>query len=192
MAVFFRRWVHMRNRSFIASFLCALAIFAVSAVVAFGTLDGATRGGGGMLGKPLGSSGESLFISILVRNTSVVLSLFAGVVSIGIIAMVGIASLGFLIGASTAAAANEVGLTMALWSVSGYAIVENLAFLLAATAGLLPVGTAVLTSGSLAEEKAVTRYFAPLRQSLVLLAVSLVLIVVGAGLEAAIIQSRNG
>ena len=50
----------------------------------------------------------------------------------------------------------------------------------------------MLTSGSLAEEKVVTRYFAPLRQSLVLLAVSLVLIVVGAGLEAAIIQSRNG
>lgn len=48
-----------------------------------------------MLGKPLGGSGDSLFISILVRNASVVLSLYAGVISIGIIAMVGIASLGF-------------------------------------------------------------------------------------------------
>ncbi|MGK2309987.1 stage II sporulation protein M [Cutibacterium sp. V947] len=182
----------MRNCGFIASFLCALAIFAVSAVIAFGTLDGATPGGGGMLGKPLGGSGDSLFISILVRNASVVLSLYAGVISIGIIAMVGIASLGFLIGASTAAAANEVGLTMALWSVSGYAVVEILAYLLAAAAGLLPVSTAVLTSGPPAEEKVVTRYLAPLRQSLVLLAVSLVLVVVGAGLEAAIIQSRNG
>lgn len=39
----------MRNCGFIASFLCALAIFAVSAVIAFGALDGATPGGGGML-----------------------------------------------------------------------------------------------------------------------------------------------
>lgn len=182
----------MEGMSFGVAFFSALILFVVTVLISFSTLYGRTSGGGGILAAPLGDPDGPLFVAILLRNSAVALSLFAGTLTIGISSLVGVASLGFLVGASTAAGATEVGMGIALSSVIGYAVIELPAFLLAATAGLLPGATVLFPSRRLSGTTAFSRYLAPLRTSLSLLGISLALITIGAGVETLIITSRNG
>ncbi|WP_200903873.1 stage II sporulation protein M [Microbacterium sp. GCS4] len=178
-------------RSLGIAFAVVLVLFVAAVLISYSTLSGRVAGGGGSLAAPLGDPDTPLFLAILLRNAAVALGLFAGVLTAGLGSLIGIAFLGFLVGASTAAAATEIGLAAALASVIGYAIIELPALLLAAAAGLVPASALLFPSRRLGELRPLARYLAPLPGSLLLLAIALVLIVVGAGVETAIISSRR-
>ena len=173
------------------AFAVALVLFAVTVLISYSTLSGRVAGGGGSLGAPLGDPDTPLFLAILLRNTAVALGFYSGVLTAGLSSLIGIAFFGFLVGASTAAAATEVGLAAALTSVVGYAVFEIPALLLAATAGLVPATVLLFPSRRAAEVRPFPRYLAQFPSTLLLLAIALVLIVVGAGVETIIIEARR-
>lgn len=173
------------------AFASVLVLFVGTVLISYSTVSGRVAGGGGSISAPLGDPHTPLFLAILLRNSAVAVGLFAGVLTAGIGALVGVALLGFLVGASTAAAATEVGLMVALSSVVGYAIIEIPALLLAATAGVLPGASVLFPSPRTAELRPFARYLARLPNALLLLAIALALIAVGAGVETLLITSRR-
>lgn len=185
-------WARLRTRGFAAAFSSVLILFMAAVLVSYAPVAGTVAGGGGMLGGPLGDGTHApLYFAILLRNSAVVLGLFAGVLTAGIGSLLGIAFFGFLVGASTAAAATEIGLGAAISSVIGYSIIEIPAMLLAATAGVLPVATALLPSAPTTALKPLSRYLEALPGALTLLMVALLLIAAGAGVEAFLITKRR-
>ncbi len=179
-----------RTSSVVAlSFVLTLLVIAIT--VSYTTVAGRTAGGGGMLGAPLGDDGQPLLIAILLRNGAVALGLFTGVVTGGLGSLLGIVLIGLLVGASTAAAATEVGLAATIGSVAGYAIVELAGFVLAATAGLLPAARVVASGAGAQPRGVVARYTKGMPAALVALVAALVLIVIGAVVETVIITARE-
>lgn len=175
----------------VIAFLSALLPFTVAAGVGFATLHGRTAGGGGVLAAPLGDAGSPLLLGILLRNTAVALALFSGVLTVGIGSVLGIAFQGFVVGASTGAAATEVGAASALGSVVGYAVLEIPALLLAAAAGMLPAVAALLPARGVPPAAPLSRYVAAFRPALFVLGAALLLLVVGAAVETSLITSRS-
>lgn len=171
--------------------LGALLPFVLAVAVGFTALYGTQSGGGGTLEGPLGDTGNPLFVAIALRNIAVALSLFAGALTAGVGTVVGIAFQGFLIGASTAAAATEVGFASAFSSVIGYAAIEVPALLLAAVAGLLPVATMVAPADRTATLRPWARFLFPLGGALTLLAAALLLLLLGAAVETVVITTRG-
>lgn len=144
-----------------------------------------------MLAAPLGDAGSPLLLGILLRNTAVALALFSGVLTVGIGSVLGIAFQGFVVGASTGAAATEVGAASALGSVVGYAVIEIPALLLAAAAGMLPAVAALLPARDVPPAAPLSRYVAAFRPALFVLGAALLLLVVGAAVETSLITSRS-
>lgn len=186
-----RGWGRLDTRGLGFAFAVVLILFIAAVVISYSTLSGRVAGGGGSLAAPLGDPHTPLFVAILLRNSAVALGLFAGVLTAGVGSLVGIALIGFLIGASTAAAATEVGLAAALSSVVGYAVIEIPALLLAATAGVLPGASVLFPSRRTVELRPLSRYLARFPNALFILAIALALIAVGAGVETLIITSRR-
>ncbi len=122
-----------------------LAMAATGFLTGFGSVGhlGAGSADGGV---HLHGAGEILGLAgtILVRNGSIMLMLFSGVVTAGVSTAVGLTLLALYVGATLGAAAGNVGLAPALGSILSYAPLEFMAFLIAAVAGMLPMATAGL------------------------------------------------
>jgi uncharacterized membrane protein SpoIIM required for sporulation len=189
--IIIRRRGRLDTRSPGVAFAVVLVLFVAAVLISYSTLSGRVAGGGGSLAAPLGGLDTPLFLAILLRNAAVALGLFAGVLTAGLSSLIGIAFLGFLVGASTAAAATEIGLAAALTSVVGYAVIEIPALLLAAAAGLVPASALLFPSRRTADLRPFARYLASLPGALLLLAIALCLIVLGAGVETVTIGSQR-
>lgn len=186
-----RGWGRLEARGLGVALSVVLVLFVAAVLISYSTLSGRVAGGGGSLAAPLGDSDTPLFLAILLRNGAVALGLFAGFLTAGIGSLIGIAFLGFLVGSSTAAAATEVGLDAALASVVGYAIIEIPALVVAATAGILPASTLLFPSHRSVHLGPLPRYLSAVPGALVLLAIALALIALGAGVETLLIDSRR-
>lgn|GEM_PF-1783752 len=186
-----RGWGRLDTRGLGFAFAGVLVLFVAAVLISYSTVSGRVAGGGGSLAAPLGDPHTPLFLAIFLRNSAVALGLFAGVLTAGVGSLIGIALIGFLVGASTAAAATEIGLAAALSSVVGYAVIEIPALLLAATAGVLPGASVLFPSRRTGDLRPFARYLARLPNALLILAIALALIAVGAGVETSIITARR-
>lgn len=185
-------WARIGNRETFVSLLVALIPFAVATVIGFLVIYGrVSNSSEGIIGRPLGDSGDSLLISILLRNAAFIFYLFSGTLTCGITSVIGVTLLGLYMGSTTAAAATSVGLGTALGSVAGYGIFETVAYIFAAAAGILPFVFAKSRSREYVGETRVSRYIKGINSGLWLLTIALLLILLGAIAETIIIAQRT-
>lgn len=184
-------WARIGNRETFVSLLVALIPFAVAAVIGFLVIYGrVSNSSEGIIGRPLGDSGDSLLISILLRNAAFIFYLFSGTLTCGITSVIGVTLLGLYMGSTTAAAATSVGIGAALGSVIVYGTLEIVAYIFAAAAGILPFVFAKSRSREYVGETRVSRYIKGINSGLWLLTIALLLILLGAIAETIIIAQR--
>lgn len=144
-----------------------------------------------MIGFPLGDAHTPLFLAIFLRNTGVAFALFTGVITFGVGAAFGLVGVGSLIGASTAAAVNQVGLS-AVCSTLGYAVFEILGYVIVATGSVLPAIHALRPIRGLGGQRAFERYWRMMPVALLGLGVGVVSLAIGAIVEYFLISSYTG
>jgi hypothetical protein len=125
--------------------------------------------------------------AILARNLGAAALLYSGVLTGGLSSGVSLAVLSAYVGATAKVGVLNVGAGPVLGSAGWYAGPELLGCLVAAAAGLLPVTAALRARRSGSGGAPVRRYLAALPASLRLFAAAVVLLLVAAGLEAALI-----
>lgn len=185
-------WARIGNRETFVSLLVALIPFAVAAVIGFLVIYGrVSNSSEGIIGRPLGDSGDSLLISILLRNAAFIFYLFSGTLTCGITSVIGVTLLGLYMGSTTAAAATSVGIGAALGSIIVYGTLEIVAYIFAAAAGILPFLFAKSRSREYVGETRVSRYIKGINSGLWLLTIALLLILLGAIAETIIIAQRT-
>lgn len=134
-------------------------------------------------GTPADAPGWTLG-TILARNLGAAALLYSGVLTCGLSTAVSLAVLSAYVGATAKVGVLNVGAGAVLGSAGWYAGPEFLGCLVAAAAGLHPAATALRARSSGAP---VRRYLAALPVSLGLFAAAVVLLLVAAGVEAALI-----
>lgn len=167
----------------------AASVFAIAAGVSFSALrsihanppgPGLSHGGGFL----------PQLLAILSHNLPAAAFLYSGVATAGISSLVGVALVGSFVGASTAGSAAAVGLGASVASVVGYAPVEFVGLLLAASAGLMPALCA-LHSRRIPDGSFVRSYVDSVPRSLAVFSSGLIVLVFAAVIEAALIVIRS-
>jgi len=125
--------------------------------------------------------------AILARNLGAAALLYSGVLTCGLSSGVSLAVLSAYVGATAKVGVLNVGAGAVLGSAGWYAGPELLGCLAAAAAGLHPVTAALRAGPSGSAGARVRRYLAALPGSLCLFAAAVVLLLVAAGVEAALI-----
>ena len=182
----------LSRRGLLAAFAASSALFLCGAVVGYSsiTTEWARASLGSVEDVPLfGSS----FAAIFVQNISVVLFLFSGVLTLGLTSLVSLTMMSIYVGATMSVATTNGGVAAVLSDTGSYIGLEFLGMVLAATAGLCPV-FALLGRALRAETDpsltSVGAYAAAVRTSMATLSISALLILLAAGIEAAVIASR--
>ncbi|QLD11223.1 hypothetical protein [Microbacterium oleivorans] len=146
-------------------------------------------------GERAGLSGANgfgeVFLAIVALNAPVAASLAAGAVTAGIFTTGSGLLLGLYLGATVTTATNTVGSQALIGSVAAYVGIEMLGLVMAAIAGFLPIANAV-AGRRVPGQGAVRRYASALAPAGVLMLIALVLVLVGALIEAAVITGGVG
>ncbi|WP_144662416.1 hypothetical protein [Paenarthrobacter nicotinovorans] len=161
--------------------MIAIALFGYSAVDVSWIQDSRNMGGNALYGID--------FVQILARNVGAALFLFSGVVTLGATTLIGSAVLALYVGATVSLGTHSVGQGQLLTDVIWYVPFEFLGLILAATAGLQPV--AGMAAGFIRHSPvSLSTFVINVARSLGTMALALLLIVVGAAIEAIVIQLR--
>ncbi len=187
-----------RRRSGRRAFVLAAVLTALVAGAGFaaGSLAIAGAAVPGTPGVAAGIDGatdfDDLLVAVAARNLPVAATLAAGIVSFGVLSAVSTLLLGLYLGATMTAAANTVGVGTLFADVAGYAVIEMLGLALAAIAGFLPIATMLVGARHRAgfRRSAFGRYLDGIRLAAWPLGAGVVLLAVGALVEAAVITVR--
>jgi hypothetical protein len=125
------------------------------------------------------------------QKLSAALLLFSGTFTGGFSTILALGLLSTYVGATFGAAASNVGVTDALLSIVLYAPSEFAGLLLAATAGIIPLAACVRSAfDDRSERSPYISHLAAVQPALRYLAYAVLLICIGAGVEAAVISGR--
>lgn len=130
------------------------------------------------------------FLGILSTNLPVAASLAAGIVSAGLLTMVSGLLLGLYLGTTVAASVNTIGAGELIASVATYVGVEMLGLFSVALGGLLPLAAA-LAGPREPSRGMLQRYAAGIAPAAVLVLAGIALLVVGAAIESAVIDTTQ-
>lgn len=162
--------------------MAAIAVFGYSALDVSWIQDSRNMGGSALYGAD--------FLQILARNVGAALFLFSGVVTLGATTLIGSAVLALYVGATISLGVHSVGEGQLLTDVIWYVPFEFLGLVLAATSGFQPA--AGLAMGVFRRRPVtLTTFVNDLARSLETMVIALVLIIVGAAIEAIVIQLRT-
>lgn len=178
-----------RHLDIVLSVVIAVSTFLIAAGVSFSALS-SIDGFAPSPRTPRHGDFVSTLTSILGHNLPAATFLFSGLATGGVSSLIGLALIGSFVGATTAGSAAAVGLEASVSSVMGYAPVEFIGLLVAAAAGLIPIVRAVQSR----RHRGTTffqSYVRSLPRSLGLFTVGLVVLVLAAAVEAAIIVFRG-
>jgi uncharacterized membrane protein SpoIIM required for sporulation len=130
------------------------------------------------------------FVQILARNIGAALVLYSGVVTLGLTTLIGSGILALYIGATLSLGLNSVGGAALFADVIWYVPFEFLGLAMAATAGFQP---AAGLAGRLVKNEPVTMasFIDSIARSLGTLLIAVALIVLGAAVEAVLIQLKT-
>ncbi|MFJ6418680.1 hypothetical protein [Paeniglutamicibacter sp. NPDC091659] len=176
----------------------AIAIALAVMVIGVGAVGGSTAMSGitipGEPGVRAGLAGANnfgeVFLAILARNLPAAASLAAGIITFGLLSAVSGLFLGLYLGATIAASVNTVGVGDLFESVGAYVGIEMLGLAAAAVAGFLPLAY-TLAGGRGSGRDLIQRYRTGLVPAAFLIALSIFLILVGAGIETVVITSSG-
>lgn len=130
---------------------------------------------------------SSSFIFILSKNLPAILLLYSGVITLGLTSLIGIFLIGAFIGGVTAISVYNIGWMLTLQDVWLYAPLEFLAFIIATIAGMSPIYNTVLSHN----KNIFNKYQYELKESLILLSVSLLILIFSAFVEVIAIYIRG-
>jgi uncharacterized membrane protein SpoIIM required for sporulation len=169
----------------VAALVAGLTAAAGVAVGALSFEAGATPASGGVFA--LDGDDTAVLLQILTRNLAAALLLFSGFVTAGTTTVLGLLFVASWVGAGTSAVAAETGLDAVSPLVLLYLPLEFAGLLLAATAGLLPIAGLIRRFASTSSVPRVSTS----RRALLLLAVAVAVIVLGACLETLVIHLQT-
>lgn len=130
-------------------------------------------------------------VEILQRNTGAAMLLYSGVATLGLSAVLGLLGVSAYVGVSLRIVIDNGGLASLLRDSGSYVVFEFAGIVLAAAAGLHPLLATIRQRRSGRHEPLRVSYATAVLPSLGLLALSIVLILVGAVVEAAVISGRS-
>ncbi|GAB3564397.1 hypothetical protein GCM10027405_20440 [Arthrobacter alkaliphilus] len=163
--------------------MAAIAIFGYSAVDVSWIRDAREMGGSPLYGKD--------FPQILGRNIGAALVLYSGVATLGLTTLLGAGILALYVGATVSLGVHSVGSAGLVADVIWYVPFEFLGLVMAATAGFQPVAGLARRLVMKKESVTLRSFIDDMARSLGTLLIAIVLIVLGAVIEAIVIQLRT-
>jgi uncharacterized membrane protein SpoIIM required for sporulation len=163
--------------------MAAIAVFGYAAVDMSWIRDSRDMGGSPLYSKD--------FLQILGRNAGAALVLYSGVVTLGLTTLVGSGVLALYVGATVSLGVHSVGGASLVADVVWYVPFEFFGLVMAATAGFQP--TAGLARRLVLKNEPVTvrSFIDDMARSLGTLLIAITLIVLGAVIEAVLIQLKS-
>lgn len=163
--------------------MAAIAVFGYAAVDLSWIRDARDMGGSPLHGKD--------FLQILGRNVGAALVLYSGVATLGLTTLVGAGILALYVGATLSLAVHSVGGAGLVADVIWYVPFEFFGLVMAATAGFQPTAGLARRLVFKTEPVTVRSFIEDMARSLGTLFIGLALIVLGAVIEAVLIQVKS-
>lgn len=163
--------------------MAAIAFFGYTAVDTSWIRDARNMGGSPLFGQD--------FLHILTRNVGAALVLYSGVATLGLTTLLGAGILALYVGATVSLGVHSVGGGSLVADVIWYVPFEFLGLVMAATAGFQPAAGLARRLVVKNEPATLRSFIDDMARSLGTLLIALVLIVLGATIEAIVIQLKT-
>ncbi|GAA3318019.1 hypothetical protein GCM10017710_34470 [Arthrobacter ramosus] len=163
--------------------MAAIAVFGYSAVDLSWIRDAKDMGGSPLYSKD--------FLQILGRNVGAALLLYSGVATLGLTTLLGAGILALYVGATVSLGVHSVGGTGLVADVIWYVPFEFFGLVMAATAGFQPAAGLTRRLLMKNEPATVRSFIDDMARSLGTLLIAIALIVLGAAIEAIVIQLKT-
>lgn len=163
--------------------MAAIAVFGYSAVDLSWIRDARDMGGSPLYSKE--------FLQILGRNIGAALVLYSGVATLGLTTLLGAGILALYVGATVSLGVHSVGTADLVADVIWYVPFEFFGLVMAATAGFQPAAGLARRLLTKNEPPTLRSFIDDMARSLGTLLIAIVLIVLGAVIEAVVIQLRT-
>lgn len=171
--------------SLIASLVLSLALLCAGLAVGFQTSFGAGPVKGSNGG---GASWWDAFVGVVAVNAPALALLYSGALTVGTVTLIAWPILAIYIGATLRASMNLIGAEKVFSTIWVYAPLEFIAMSIGASAGLMPLLSALWTAFfPQSEERPLRAYLGEIPRTLRMIAIALGLMLLAAAIEASVI-----